>query len=199
MGLALEYIDGQTPLDEDEKEDLLIDSITTRAELDEFEQLNIQKAVKWTLTQTFKQNEFLTEVFVKQLHKTMLEDVWAWAGIFRKSNKNLGVEWQVISTGLKNLLDDGKYWLENKTYAEDELAIRFKHRLVDIHCLSNGNGRHSRLFADILISHILGKPLFTWGGKQDLFSKSEVREQYLIALKAGDNGDMAPLIEFART
>ena len=46
MGLELDYNDGQTPLDEQEKEGLKIRSITTQGELDEFEQLNIEKAVE---------------------------------------------------------------------------------------------------------------------------------------------------------
>ena len=199
MGLELEYIDGQTPLDEDEKEGLLIDSITTRGELDEFEQLNIQKAVKWTLTRTFSHEEILTEVFIRRLHKKMLEDIWSWAGQFRLSNKNIGVEWQNISVELRQLLDNGKYWIENNTYADDELVIRFKHRLVNIHCFPNGNGRHSRLMADILISNVLGGTLFSWGGQQDLVSKSKTRGNYIGAIRAGDQGDIIPLIEFART
>lgn len=198
MGLELEYIDGQTPLDEDEKGGLLIDSITTRGELDEFEQLNIQKAIKWTLTRTFKHEDILTEVFVKRLHKKMFEEVWAWAGQFRMSNKNIGVEWQSIGVELRQLLDNGKYWIENNTYTEDELAIRFKHRLVNIHCFPNGNGRHSRLMADILISNVLGGTLFSWGGHQGLVSKGKARRNYISAIRAGDQGDIIPLIEFAR-
>jgi len=46
MGLKLEYIEGQTPIDEDEKEGLLIRTISTRGELDEFEQANIQQAIE---------------------------------------------------------------------------------------------------------------------------------------------------------
>lgn len=197
MGLEMEYIDGQTPLDEEEKEGLLIASITTREELDEFEQLNIQKAVKWTLTQRFKQENIFTENFIKLLHKRMLDDVWAWAGSFRRSNKNIGGDWTKVGIDLKNLLDDVNYWVENETYPQDELAIRFKHRLVNIHCFPNGNGRHSRLMADIIMSSIYKKPVFTWG-KENLVGKSKTREQYISAIRLGDKGDIAPLIEFAR-
>ena len=197
MGLEIEYLDGQTPLDEQEKEGLLIASITTREELDEFEQLNIQKAIKWTLTQKFKQENILTEDFIKLLHKKMLEDVWAWAGSFRKSNKNIGGHWTKVGIDLKCLLDDVNYWIANKTYSEDELAIRFKHRLVNTHCFPNGNGRHSRLIADIIISNIFKKEVFTWG-KENLVGKSNTRKQYINAIKLGDKGDIAPLIEFAR-
>lgn len=138
--MELEYQDSQTPLDEDEKEFLLIKTITTHGELDEHEQLNIEKAVQWTIQSRFKPEKILTEEFIKTLHKKMLGEVWAWAGEFRKSEKNIGVEWIKIGIEFKNLIDNTKHWIENKTYPPDEIAIRFKHRLVNIHCFPNGNG-----------------------------------------------------------
>lgn len=135
MGLDLEYIDGQTPLDEDEKEGLLIPTISTRRELDEFEQLNIEQAVLWSIKRTLKSDTIFTEKFIKQVHKKMYGVVWIWAGEFRKTNKNIGVDKWQISTELKSLLDDAKYWLSNGLYNADEFAIRFKHRLVGYNTL----------------------------------------------------------------
>lgn len=111
MGLELKYSDGQTPLDEDEKEGLKIRSITTQAELDEFEQANIEKAVEWTIHNNFKTESILSEKFIKDLHKKMYGDVWKRVGIFRKSDKNINVKWIEISLALNNLLDDAKYCL----------------------------------------------------------------------------------------
>ena len=88
MGLDFKYIDGQTPLSEEEREGLLIKSITTRGELDELEQLNIEKAIEWTLNSKFKKEQILTEKFIKSVHMKMLGDVWKWAGKFRRSEKN---------------------------------------------------------------------------------------------------------------
>ncbi len=163
MGLDLDYIDGQTPLDEDEKEGLLIPTIATRGELDEFEQQNIEQAVQWTLTRNFRQQAIFTEAFVRDLHKRMYGKVWAWAGEFRKTNKNIGVDKWQIPVELKTLLDDVNYWAEHNTYLPEEIAVRFKHRIVSIHCFPNGNGRHSRLMADIIIEKIYKQPLFSWG------------------------------------
>ena len=151
MGLNLTYPDGQTPLDEDEKEGLKIKSITIQKELDEFEQLTIEKAVEWTIRTKFKPEKILTEKFIKDLHKKMYGDVWKWAGEFRKTEKNIGIQWTQIGIALKNLIDDTKYWIENNSYPPEEIAIRFKHRIVSIHCFPNGNGRHSRIMADIII------------------------------------------------
>ena len=92
MGLTIEYIDGQTPLSEEEKDGLKIPSITTREELNEFEQLNIEKAIQWTFGKKLKAEQLLSEKFIKDLHKKMYGDVWKWAGAFRNSEKNLGIK-----------------------------------------------------------------------------------------------------------
>lgn len=197
MGLELEFQQGQTPLDEDEKDGLLITSISNVLELNELEQLNIEEAVEWTITTRLTTERILTEDFVLELHKRMFGEVWLWAGEFRKSNKNIGVDKFTIGMELKNLLDDCRYWIENATFPDDEIALRFSHRMVYIHPFPNGNGRHSRLIGDILISEGFGQPQFTWGST-NLFEAGEARREYLQALKAADNNDYAPLIDFAR-
>jgi Fic-DOC domain mobile mystery protein B len=198
MGLDLAYIDGQTPLDEDEKEGLLIPTISTRAELDEFEQQNIEQAVQWALMRSFKSEAVFTEKLICNVHGHMYGEVWGWAGEFRKTNKNIGVDKWQIPTELKNLVNDAKYWLENKIYDPEEMAIRFKHRIVSIHCFPNGNGRHSRLMADVLITKILKHPVFTWG-TGNLVKQGDTRAVYLAAIKKADQGDIQPLITFARS
>ncbi len=197
MGLNFEYIKGQTPLDEDEKEGLLIKTISTRGELDEFEQANIQQAIEWTLKSKFTKDQILTEEFILLVHKKMLSEVWEWAGTKRKSNKNIGVDKYQISTELRNLLEDCKYWIDNKTFNPDEIAIRLSHRLVKIHVFPNGNGRHSRLIADILIAYVFNKPIFTWG-ISDLSKNSDIRNKYLEAIYSADKGDIQPLVNFSK-
>jgi Fic-DOC domain mobile mystery protein B len=196
MGLELIYKDGQTPLSEEEKEGLLIKTITTHGELDEFEQLNIEKAVEWTLKRKFKQSTICSEDFVKELHKKMFNDVWAWAGKFRMSEKNLGIKYHLIGTQLKQLNDNCLFWIENKTFVEEEIAIRYKHKIVNIHCFANGNGRHSRLMADIIINHIFNKAIFTWN-RGNLVKKGEERSNYLSAIREADHEHIQPLIDFA--
>ncbi|MGA2624182.1 MAG: mobile mystery protein B [Bacteroidota bacterium] len=197
MGLELDYANGQTPLDEDEKEGLLIDSITTRGELDEFEQLGVEKAIEWTMKRKLQVEQILAEAFVRELHKRMFGDIWRWAGQFRTSNKNLGVDKSQIPIELKKLMDDCRYWIHEETFAADEIAVRFSHRIVTIHPFANGNGRHSRLIADILVSHGFGKPHFSWGSI-NLTAKGEARSRYIGALKEADQNNYEPLIQFAR-
>ena len=197
MGLEFEYEDGQTPLDEDEKNGLLIKTIATQGELDEHEQRNIEKAIEWTIHNKFKASRILDEKFIKELHKKMFSDTWKWAGDFRQSEKNIGVSWIRIPMELRLLVDDTKYWIEKATYPPDELAIRFKHRLVNIHCFPNGNGRHSRIMADIIISSVFGRDVFTWH-HSNMVKAGEVRAKYISAIREGDNGNINQLIEFAR-
>lgn len=137
MGLDLEYIKGQTPIEEEEKEELKIKTISTRGELDEFEQANIEKAVEWSLKINPSIQKILTIDFIKEVHKRMFDEVWGWAGTFRKTNKNIGVDKYYIQQELKKLMDDSKFWIDKNVYPEDEIAIRFKHRIVKTHPFPN--------------------------------------------------------------
>ena len=119
---------------------------------------------------------------------------------FRKTKKNIGVESWRIPTELVKLLGDATYWIEHETFSEDEIAIRFKHRIVSIHCFPNGNGRHSRLMADLIAEKIFDRKIFSWGQSNSNLSKdSNARSNYLKALKKADNGDFTDLLNFARS
>lgn len=197
MGLNFDYQYGQTSLSEEETEGLRIKTISTHAELDEFEQLNIQKAVQWTMSKGFSQTTILTEQFIKKVHRQMFSEVWQWAGTFRQSEKNLGVTWHRIGLDVRQLLDDTQFWIANTTFPPDEIVLRFKHRLVSIHCFPNGNGRHARLMADIMIENIFDLPIFTWNNS-NMVQADATRKRYIASLKAADNGSIDALIAFAR-
>lgn len=197
MGLDLEYNNGQTPIDEDEKEGLLIPTITNRSELDEFEQLNIEKAVEhYLIKRSFDTDKVLSESFIFELHKKMFSDVWAWAGKTRMTNKNIGVDKFQISIQLRQLIENTKYWIKHNTFSEKEIALRFKHGIVAIHVFPNGNGRHSRLMADIIMRHVFNQSPFYWG-VQNLEKKNDHRDRYIEALRSADNGDFNLLMDFA--
>lgn len=198
MGLDFEYNPGQTPLDPEEIDGLLIDTISTRGELDEFEQQNIEEAMQWVLTRRLRPDQILTVDFICQLHKKMYGHVWSWAGQFRNTEKNIGIARYRIGPELKTLLDDALYWVEHHTYPPEEIALRFKHRIVSIHCFANGNGRHSRLMADIIIDKIFKQDVFSWGAA-NLVQQGETRVSYLQAVRVADTGDITPLIVFARS
>jgi len=197
MGLEFKYIEGQSPLNEDEKEGLLIKTISTREELDEFEQANIQEAIEWSIKTKISREQLLSEDFILFIHKKMFDEVWEWAGTKRKTNKKIGVDKTQISIELQKLIDECNFWIDNKTFSPEEIAVRFSHRLVKIHLFPNGNGRHSRLVADLLISKVFNKPVFTWG-HSDLSKNNSIRKEYLEAIHKADNDDYKPLMDFAR-
>lgn len=194
--IEFEYPEGATPIDPDEAEGLLLTHITTRGELDRWEQDNIVEALAW-LEKT-KPTDILNEQFVKKLHQHMFANVWGWAGHFRRSDKNIGGPWHQISMSLKNLCDDTRLWIKLQEESADEIAVRFHHRLVSIHPFPNGNGRHARLMTDPLLENILNCSRFTWGS-DDLSRTGDARQRYIAALHAADENDYGPLLEFVRT
>ena len=139
----------------------------------------------------------MSEKFIKDLHGRMLGEVWRWAGTFRTSERNLGIPFYEIPVALRQLLDDTKAWIEYKAHSPDEIAVRFHHRLVQIHAFSNGNGRHARLTADLLVMRLEGER-FSWGSA-NLQDPGAVRKCYITALQTADNHDIGPLLAFARS
>ena len=186
--------DDATPITPEEQQDLIPTYISTRAELNLAEQENIAAATARVMRTKV---DLLREDFLRELHRRMLGNVWRWAGQFRKTERNIGIDPLRIAVDLRLLLGDVRYWIDHETYPPDEIAIRFHHRLVAIHPFPNGNGRHARLMADLLIRQ-LGEAPFTWGG-DSLRETSQLRTAYISGLKAADNHDIGPLSAFARS
>lgn len=194
MSDPFEADDASTPLTPEEQRDLLLSYIATRAELNEAEQQNILAAQGWVLGRS--RFEF-DEKSLKLLHRQMFGRVWSWAGRYRTTPRNIGVApWQ-IAPEMRIFLDTARYWVDHGTYAADELAVRFHHRLVFIHPFANGNGRHARLAADLLVAR-LGQKRFGWG-QTDLVDVGEMRRCYISALREADHGKFEPLLRFARS
>jgi len=192
----IKYPDGATPLDPDEIKGLLLSHITSRNELDRWEQENIIEAIEW-LEKT-KPRDILNEQFIKRLHKRMFSNIWEWAGKFRRSDKTIGGSWHQVPMRLKNLFDDTRLWIDLATDTPDEIAVRFHHRLVLIHPFPNGNGRHARLITDLLLENILGSKRFSWGS-ENLSSMRNSRKLYINALQEADILNYEPLLKFVRT
>lgn len=194
MSDLFEEPDDATPLTPEEKRDLIPSHMAYRSELNEAEEENIARGQDWAFS---RRRDPLSERFIRDLHRHMLGEVWRWAGSFRTSERNLGIAYYEIPMAVHQLLEDTRAWVEYKTYPPDEIAVRFHHRLVQIHAFPNGNGRHSRLMADILVMSF-GEERFSWGSAR-LRDAGDVRRRYIDALQAADNHDIGPLIEFARS
>ena len=190
----LEKDDASTPLTHEEREGLIPSYITLRSELNEAEQANILEAEEWAFS---RKRDVLDERFLMNLHNRMFGHVWRWAGKFRRTNRNIGIDQYRIPVELRQLLDDCQYWIEHDTYEPDEIAARFHHRLVFIHPFPNGNGRHARLATDLMLVK-LGRPRFSWGSV-NLVDAGETRQRYVATLRAADNHDYRALLEFVRS
>jgi Fic-DOC domain mobile mystery protein B len=190
--------DNATPLGAEEQA-ALIPSVSTRAELNQFERFNINAARVWAMRRSvLRRPDLLSDSFARELHRRMFNQVWQWAGRYRTTEKNLGWEVPRLAEGVRNACDDAKAWLDHSAYPLPEAAVRLHHRLVLIHPWPNGNGRHSRLMADIMMAANGGKEL-TWGAGRDLVAAGEVRRHYIEAVRQADQGNFGPLLEFAQS
>jgi Fic-DOC domain mobile mystery protein B len=194
VGDLFDEPDHATPLTPEERRALIPAHIAYRSELNEAEKETIAHAQDWALG---RKRNLLSERFVRELHRQMLGDVWKWAGKFRTSERNLGIPFYEIPVALRQLLDDAKAWIDCSTYPPDEVAIRFHHRLVQIHPFPNGNGRHARLMADLLVRR-REREEFSWG-RESLRDPGALRQRYIAALQNADHHDIGPLLAFARS
>lgn len=189
--------DGATPLDPDEIAGLKFDHITTRQELDALEQANIEQGLRWLPRR--RGGDILTEDFIRKLHIRLFGDVWEWAGTFRQTEKNIGIDPIHIAVQLRQLLDNARYWGENNVFKPLEAAARFHHELVRIHCFPNGNGRHARIASDVFLKDYYNHPPIQWASGFDLQADNQRRTDYIQALRAADQGDVSLLLQFVTT
>ena len=94
---------------------------------------------------------------------------------------------------LKKPSDDFFFWDNHKSFDVYEIASRLHHRAVQIHPFQNGNGRWSRMLANIYLRQ---KGLMPVKCQEDLLaSENPKRNEYIQALKKADNRDYTDLIE----
>jgi len=186
---------GTTPLDPDETTGLIPTHIANRNQLNEWELSNIVDGERWAFSR--RHVELLSAQFICHLHRQMFGRTWRWAGEYRLTEKNIGVAPMEIATAVQILCADVRVQIIFGMPELDEIAARFSHRLVSIHPFANGNGRHSRTMADLLLAHN-GAARFTWGAT-DPNRTTDARQRYLQALRSADDGDYGPLLGFVRS
>lgn len=190
--MKFEYAPGATPIDPDEASGLIPAHVTLQRELNEYEEANILEATEWLFAR--RRGDPLGEQFIHRVHRRMFDRTWKWAGKARRSDKNIGAQWFDIPVRLNQMLGDVRAQIAGKAYSPVEIAARYHHRLVSIHVFPNGNGRHARLMADLLMMDLTGRP-FEWG-RGSLVATGELRARYIAALQAADAGDCRPLLAF---
>jgi Fic-DOC domain mobile mystery protein B len=186
-----------TPLDPALRRDLIQTWVTTRADLNEAEQENIVRGAAWARRRRGGADALLIEDFSKTLHRQMFGEVWKWAGSYRHNDLNIGIAPHLVPAEMPVMFDNTCYWVDHQTFASDEIAVRLHHRLTQIHGFPNGNGRHARMMADLLIERLGGKP-FTWGSG-GIRDTGTLRTTYVQALRAADCHDIDLLVAFARS
>ena len=190
--MRFEYAPGATPIDLDEAKGLVPAHLTLQRELNEYEETNILEATAWLFAR--RRGDPLDERFIHVVHGRMFNQTWKWAGKSRRTDKNIGVSWFEIPVRLRQMLGDVRAQIEHQAYSPVEIAARYHHRLVAIHVFPNGNGRHARLMADLLLTELAGQR-FEWG-RGSLVAANELRARYIAVLQAADAGDCQPLLAF---
>lgn len=190
--MRFEYAPGATPIDLDEAAGLIPAHLTLQRELNEYEEANILEAAEWLFAR--RRGDPLDEAFIHTVHRRMFDQTWRWAGKARRTDKNIGASWFEIPVRMRQLLGDVRAQIDHRAYSPVEIAARYHHRLVAIHVFPNGNGRHARLMADLLLTELAGQR-FEWG-RGSLVTATELRARYIAALQAADAGDYRPLLAF---
>ena len=191
----MRHIGDITQLNPDEKHGLKVKNIKTHGELNKLEILNIAKCELWLKDQQL--DDILSIQFVKLLHKKMFEDVWDWAGIFRTSEKSIGqVHPSQIQEQLLALLREADYWFQNEIYSPLVFAARLHVRFEQIHPFPNGNGRHGRILTNLYLQHVFKHPPIKWLDLTRYKNSEELRKNYIASLRAADDYDFEPILEF---
>lgn len=200
IGIA---VPGETPLTQEDLRGLKLPWVKTREQLSSVEGPNIVSGKEWALkAKATRMPEMLGIDYLQSLHARMLGEVWDWAGKIRTVELANVFASSVhdIRPHLAQLYSDAaEYWLKDERMSEDEFAARVHHRIVKVHPFQNGNGRHSRLLADLILEKHFRRAPFTWGAGGALGNTDPYRQSYLDGLKAADQGDYAPLLRLCRS
>jgi Fic-DOC domain mobile mystery protein B len=197
MALTGQHAPGATPLRPEDLEGLKLPNINTFGALNEVEAANIILGQEWALRARGTLESMLTDRYVQRLHQRMYGDVWDWAGRYRTHNTNIGSDYPSIRVDLRVLFDDAVDWLANHRFEPDEFAVRIHHRIVKVHPFANGNGRHARMVADMMLLRHFKLARLSWGGGT-LSNVDPNRERYIAALREADHNSYAPLLQLAR-
>lgn len=170
--------------------------ITSADDMDELELQLLRELYDEVLVQNLPEGP-LTVADLQHWHRLWLGNVYAWAGQERSVNLGKG-GFQFASAGLlPDLLSD----FERKCLmtltpcghlAPDELvhAIAVTHvELIVIHPFREGNGRLSRLLADVMAVQAGHEPL-------DYSNWEQNKPHYIGAIHAGFSGDYGPMSRF---
>lgn len=135
-------------------------------------------------------SDILTDHFVRDIHRQLYGDLWEWGGRFRRLQTNIGVAPEQIAVQLRSEMDNLRYRLETvHDLAPETLALLTHVVVVRIHPFVDGNGRATRLLADLVLAAASAGTALRFNWNID-------RMSYIAALVHYDDGrDLTPMLD----
>ncbi|WP_067655615.1 Fic family protein [Nocardia harenae] len=182
---------GQTPLTDDEAEMLvpavrqLIEGSGGKAAVYDLEQAIQEEVAEELIGAVFEGtlllDDLLTDYFVRDLHQRLYKDIWQWAGTFRRRELNIGVAPEQIAVELRTSLDSIEYrWNHTSDWTSRQLGIAVHAETVRIHPFTDGNGRTTRLLADLVYAAVQDSE------SPELYDWELDKQQYIHLLREYD-------------
>ncbi len=150
-------------------------------------------------------DDVLVDFFLRGLHKDLYCSVWAWAGATRQHEVSIGIDPWLITPELRASLDNMLWRYRNTDdWTARELGIAVHADCVRIHPFTDGNGRSTRLFADLVYLAAqmdvqgVGGPVETPGsGEFYLYDWNVDKREYIRLLREYDlNRDPTALARY---
>lgn len=189
MSLSPGY--GETPIDGDELDALLpavreaLGEPPTKAAVFDLEQQIQDEVAADSLTAvidgSLALDELMTDHFVRDLHHRSYGDVWLWGGRLRVRELNLGVAPEYIAVELRTALENlTERWNATSDFTPRQLGIAVHAETVRIHPFADGNGRSTRLLADLVFAAAHDST------EVELYNWSIDKERYITLLREFD-------------
>ncbi|GAT02543.1 hypothetical protein RMCFA_2655 [Mycolicibacterium fortuitum subsp. acetamidolyticum] len=192
---------GDTPLPHDELAALLpeivdvLDKPITRADVYDLEQ-GLQDQVfdelmPMAIDGSLPLAELLSDHFVRDLHTRLFGPIWLWGGRQRRLELSIGIAPEQIAVELHNALGTIAYrWEQTDDWTARQLGIAVHAEAVRIHPFTDGNGRATRLLADLVFAAAQDPTVLRYDWDLD-------KPHYIALLRAYDgHRDVTDLAEF---
>lgn len=193
---------GETPLDPEEADALtaqaraLLGDDPTKADLYEAEQAVLAEVSEHFLDEVadgaLGLDEILSDYFLRDLHRKLYGDFWTWAGRFRIRELNIGIAPEQIAAALRTWLENARYrWEHTGDWTPREFGIAVHAETVRIHPFIDGNGRTTRLLADLAFLAVQDDELL------ESYDWAVDKDRYIALLREYDQTrDPRPLTAF---
>ncbi len=202
MPLTPEY--GETPVDDDEAQALTPEILeqlgqsVSKADIFAIEQAIEAEVTANTVVKIIEGDlglsDLLADFFIRDLHRQLYGDIWTWAGKYRQRELNIGIAPESIAAELRTSLQNMLYRFEHTAdWDARQFGIAVHAETVRIHPFTDGNGRTTRLLANLIfLAAQDGEQLQEYDWDMD-------KDAYISLLRAYDQDrDPRRLADFVR-